>query len=44
MVSDSVPQREADETAHKASNVLRAIAAAQGKTLRIERNLVSKEA
>jgi len=42
--SDSVPQREADETAHKASNVLRAIAAAQGKTLRIERNLVSKEA
>lgn len=44
VVSDSVPQREADETAHKASNVLRAIAAAQGKTLRIERNLVSKEA
>lgn len=43
VVSDSVPQREADETAHKASNVLRAIAAAQGKTLRIERNLVSKE-
>ena len=40
VVSDSVPQREADETAHKASNVLRAIAAAQGKTLRIERNLV----
>lgn len=44
VVSDSVPQREADETAHKASNVLRAIAAAQGKTLRIERSLVSKEA
>lgn len=44
VVSDSVPQRETDETAHKASNVLRAIAAAQGKTLRIERNLVSKEA
>lgn len=44
VVSDSVPQREADETAHKASNVLRAIAAAQGKTLRIERKLVSKEA
>ena len=44
VVSDSMPQREADETAHKASNVLRAIAAAQGKTLRIERNLVSKEA
>lgn len=44
VVSDSVPQREADETAHKASNVLRAIAAAQGKTLRIERNLVSEEA
>lgn len=44
VVSDSVPQREADETAHKASNVLRAIATAQGKTLRIERNLVSKEA
>jgi anthranilate synthase component I len=44
VVSDSVPQREADETAHKASNVLRAIAAAQGKTLRIKRNLVSKEA
>ena len=44
VVSDSVPQREADETTHKASNVLRAIAAAQGKTLRIERNLVSKEA
>lgn len=44
VVSDSVPQREADETAHKASNVLRAIAAAQGKTLRIERNLVSKDA
>lgn len=44
VVSDSVPQREADETAHKASNVLRAIASAQGKTLRIERNLVSKEA
>ena len=44
VVSDSVPQREADETAHKASNVLRAIAAAQGKTLRIESNLVSKEA
>ena len=44
VVIDSVPQREADETAHKASNVLRAIAAAQGKTLRIERNLVSKEA
>ena len=44
VVSDSVPQREADETAHKASNVLRAIAAAQGKTLRIEHNLVSKEA
>lgn len=44
VVSDSVPQREADETAHKASNVLRAIAAAQGKTLCIERNLVSKEA
>lgn len=44
VVSDSVPQREADETAHKASNVLRAIAAAQGKALRIERNLVSKEA
>lgn len=44
VVSDSVPQREADETAHKASNVLRAIAATQGKTLRIERNLVSKEA
>ena len=44
VVSDSVPQREADETAHKASNVLRAIAAAQGKPLRIERNLVSKEA
>lgn len=44
VVSDSVPQHEADETAHKASNVLRAIAAAQGKTLRIERNLVSKEA
>ena len=44
VVSDSVPQREADETAHKASNVLRAIAAAQGKTLRNERSLVSKEA
>lgn len=44
VVSDSVPRREADETAHKASNVLRAIAAAQGKTLHIERNLVSKEA
>ncbi|AZA14710.1 anthranilate synthase component 1 [Corynebacterium choanae] len=37
VVRDSIPQREADESLHKAWAVLAALAAAQGKTLHVTR-------
>ena len=43
VVADSVPAREAEETVHKASAVLRALAASTGRSLAISSNAEESE-
>ena len=43
VVADSVPAREAEETVHKASAVLRALAASTGRPLAISSNAEESE-